>query len=210
MANVLIVLLGVSLIAAQEYQLPTAPQKRAPVVKAPTMAQLPAVPGRGLKDVPNIAIKYYDVSGKDFAAIIQSIEKQRPRDAATNQLMAGGAGWSLGASMTQRSVGGKCTVTGLKPDFSATAELPRLVNEQALKPDQLASWQAYLSNIEVPAAAGLWFVLDRLPTFEKSIIGKECAAAAALAPAAIEQLKQDHAAFELKQATAAAAAAAAK
>lgn len=200
MANALIVLIGVSLTGAQEYQLPAAPQKAPQVVIAPTVSQLTTVAGRGLKDVPNIEIKYYDVSGKNYAALVQSIEKQRPRDAATNQLMAGGASWSLGASMTQRTVNKVCSVTGAKAEFAATAELPRLVNEQALAPAQLAAWRAYLSSIEVPAAAGLWFVLDRIPAFEKSFVGKDCATAAAFGGAAIEQLKQDHAAFQARSA----------
>lgn len=202
MANALIVLLGYSaLVGAQGYgQMPSEPQKPAKIVNAPSVALATEVPGRGLKDVPNITIKYYDVSGKTYAAIVQSIEKQRPRDPATNQLMAGGAGWSLGASMTRETVNKACTVTGAKAEFAATAELPRLVDEQGLAPDQLAAWRAYLSSIEVPAAAGLWFVVDRLPALEKSIVGKDCATGAAFGAAAIDQLKQDQAAFQLRNA----------
>ena len=205
MANSLIVLLGFSAFAAAQYGAPQ-PQapKRVQTVKAPVVAHQAAVPGRGLRDVPNITIKYYDVSGKNYADIVQSIEKVRPRDPATSRLMAGGASWSLGASMTQRTVNNVCTVTGAKAEFAATAELPRLVNEQQLAPDQLAAWRAYLSSIEVPAAASLWFVVDRVPAFEKSFAGKPCATGAAFGAAAIEQLKRDHAAFELQQATAAA------
>jgi len=206
-ANPLIALLGFSsLILGQSGFSNQEAPKMAPKVKAPIVAMLPAVPGRGLKEVPNITIKYYDVSGKNYADVIRSIEKQRPRDPASNQLMVGGASWSLGASMTQVTRGKVCTVTGAKAEFSADAELPRLVNEQALSPKQLAYWRAYLSQIEVPAAAGLWYVLDRIPAFEKSMVGKDCAAASASANAAIAQLKRDQEAYQLQLQTAAAAA----
>ena len=209
MANPLIVLLGFSsLILSQSGFSNQEVPKRAPKVKAPIVALLPAVPGRGLREVPNITIKYYDVSGKNYADLIQSIEKQRPRDPASNQLMVGGASWSLGANMSQVTRGTVCTVTGAKAEFSATAELPRLVNEQALAPKQLAHWRAYLSHIEVPAAAGLWYVLDRIPAFEKSMVGKDCAGASAFASAAIAQLKREQVAYQLQLQAAAAAASA--
>lgn len=207
MANPLIVLLGFSSLILDQsgFSNQEAP-KRVSKVKAPIVALLPAVPGRGLQQVPNITIKYYDVSGKNYADVIQSIEKQRPRDPASNQLMVGGASWSLGANMTQVTRGKVCTVTGAKAEFSANAELPRLVNEQAMAPKQLANWRAYLSQIEVPAAAGLWYVIDRIPAFEKSMVGKDCAGASAFANAAIAQLKREQEAYQLQLMTAAAAA----
>ena len=205
MANSLIVLVGAaSMLFAQSGFRNQETPKRAPKVKAPIVALLPGVPGRGLKEVPNITIKYYDVSGKNYAGVVESIEKQRPRDAATKQLLAGGASWSLGASMTQRTVGTVCTVTKAKAEFAASAELPRLVNEQTLAPAELAKWRAYVSHIEVPAAAGLWYVLDRIPALEQSIVGKDCASAAAFANAAVEQLKRDQVAYQQRLQTAAA------
>ena len=204
MANSLIALLGLyALVGGQDYgQIYTGTTqtepKRTQKVIAPAVVLIPAIPGRGIRDVPGIAIKYYDVSGKDFASVIQAIEKSRPRDPATGQLMAGGAGYELGASMTKLTAKGQCTVTAAKATFKPTAELPRLLNEQALKPDQLTMWRAYVSQIEAPAAAGLWYVHDRIPGFEKSIIGKECSAAAKLGSAAITQMQIDHAEFQRK------------
>ena len=204
MANALIALLGLyALVGAQGYgqiytgTTQTAPAKTKKVI-APAVMLIPAIPGRGIRDVPDIAIKYYDVSGKDFASIIQAIEKQRPRDPATKQLMAGGAGYELGASMTKLTSKGQCTVTAAKATFKPTAELPRLLNEQALKPDQLTMWRAYLSQIEAPAAAGLWYVHDRIPAFEKSMIGKECSVAAKIGSGGIAQMQIDHAEFQRK------------
>lgn len=210
MLNPLIALFGAyALVAAQGYggRAPsppprtTAPEtvKQAP---APVITLLPAVPGRGIREVPNIAIKYYDVTGKDFAALMRAIAAQRPKDPATGQLMAGNVGWGLAASITKRTGGAKCTVTDAKAQFTPTAELPRLVDEQALKPDQLALWRAYLSRLEVPAAAGLWFVADRIPAFEKSLVGVECAAATKLGPEGIAKIRADYAAFQRQNAAA--------
>ena len=200
MPNLLIALL--SSYALVQYGAPstqqTQPARTAKKVIAPAVVLIPAVPGRGIRDVPNIAVTYYDVAGKDFAAIIQSIEKTRPRDPATNQLMAGGAGYELGASITKVTKAGTCTVSAAKATFTATAELPRLLNEQRLKPEQLALWRAYLSQIEEPAAAGLWYVHGRIPAFEQSMIGKECDLAAKVGTAGIAQMQTDHAEFQRK------------
>ncbi len=202
MPNLLIALISAYALAGAQYGGPTyttqtEPARKVTKVIAPTTVLIPAVPGRGIRDVPNIAIKYYDVSGKDFASIIQSIEKQRPRDPATKQLMAGGAGYELGASMTKvTKPNGVCTVSAAKATFTATAELPRLLSAEKLKPDQLALWRAYLSQIEEPAAAALWYVHGRIPAFEQSMIGKECSLAAKVGAAGIAQMQTDHAEFQ--------------
>ncbi len=205
MPNSLIALLSVYAVVGSQYgpdTRQTQPASSVEKVVAPAMVLIPAVPGRGIRDVPNIAIKYYDVSGKDFTAIVRSIEKQRPRDPATNQLMAGNSGYTLGASMTKVTSEGRCTVTAAKASFAPTAELPRLLNEQELKPDQLTLWRAYLSRIEAPAAAGLWFVLDRIPALEKSMIGKECSEASKVGAAGIAQMLADYKEFQRKFAAA--------
>lgn len=202
MPNPLIALLGLyALVSAQGYgQMGLPPSKNQPAATkkaaAPAIALLPAVPGRGMRDVPNIAIKFYDVSGKDFAEIIDAIGKLRPKDPATKQVMAGGAGWGLGANVSRQTENGKCTVVQAKAEFTPTAELPRLVNEGALAPDQLAAWRAYLSHLEVPAAASLWFVLDRLPAYEKSLVGVDCDAAMKLGAEGIAKIRADHDEFQ--------------
>lgn len=214
MLNPLIALFSAyALIASQGYGRMPAPSPKAPAAApkkqapAPVITLLPAVPGRGIRDVPNIAIKYYDVSGNDFAGIMGAITAQRPKDPATGQLTTGSSGWGLEASITRRTEGTKCTVIGAKAQFTPTAELPRLVNEQALKPDQLALWRAYLSQLEVPAAAGLWFVHDRIAGFEKSLIGLECAAAAKQGAEGIARIRADYAEFQRQAAASRAAAA---
>jgi hypothetical protein len=213
MLNPLIALFGAyALTAAQGYgaRAPS-PAPRAPAPQtvkqapAPVVTLLPAVPGRGIRDLPNIAIKYYDVSGKDFATIMRAIAAQRSKDPATGQVKTGGVGWGLGTTIRKRTEGTKCTVTEAKAAFTPTAELPRLVNEQALKPDQLALWRAFLSQIEVPAAAGLWFIHDRIPAFEKSLVGIDCAAAAKLTDEGIAKLRADQAEFQRQNAAATAA-----
>jgi predicted secreted Zn-dependent protease len=218
MLNPLIALLGVYALAGQDYggqtytpppqtRVPEQPAPEARKASQPTISLIPGVAGRGIRDVPNIAIKYYDVSGKDFAGIIRDINHRRPRDPATKQVIAGGAGYALGASVNKVTNNGKCTVKDAKAEFAPTAELPRLLNEQALAPAQLALWRAYLSHIEVPAAAGLWLVVDRIPAFEKSLVGKNCDLALKLGSQMIAQIRADHTAYQQKYAAAEAAAA---
>ena len=218
MLNQFIALVGVYAMTAQTYggQSYTPPaQARPPEQAAPdakkalrqTIPLIAAVPGRGIADVPNITIKYYDVSGKDFAGIIRDINRQRPKDPTTKQVIAGAAGYSLSASVNKVTANGKCVVRDAKAVFTPTAELPRLLNEHTLAADQRAYWRAYLSQLEAPAAAGLWLVADRIQALEKSMIGMECDAALKLGASSITQIRQDYTAFQQQYAATQAAAA---
>ena len=213
MANPLIALLGVAaILSMQGYGHLSDPGTPAPKAKSkkarpPVYVLLPAVPGRGIRDVPNIAIKYYDVTGKNFAEVVRAIEAQR-KNPATGQVSPGGAGYGLGANVNKETVKDKCTVVDAQIKFTPSAELPRLANEAALAPADLAQWRAYLSQIEVPAAASLWFIADRTDAVQKSMIGKECDLGVKTGNDGLAKLRADHAAFQQQYAASLAAQAA--
>src|SRR5688500_3744972 len=52
------------------------PESTEPAAPAPQPI-VPAVPGKTLRDLPNITYTYIDVSGRDFKAINKSLERQQ-------------------------------------------------------------------------------------------------------------------------------------
>ena len=197
MLNPLILLASAALVTAQDQDYDSGRPVRA---ATPQVAPQGVPASRSLQAVPNITIKYYDVSGKDVRTINRSIAKQRPIDPVTKKPSIAGTNWTLGASMTKRTTNGRCTVVAAKGEFAATAELPRLTTASVLPAAASAEWQSYVARLEQAGAANLWFVYDRLPEVEKAMVGQECEAALKAGTEAIEQLKRDAADFQRKNA----------
>jgi hypothetical protein len=157
-------------------------------------APAPAVTGRALRDIPGITITYHDLAEKDVKAISKSLSKKKALNAQQNALLSASTNWSVSPSVTRATKDGVCSVTKAQTDFKASADLPRF-NEAAVPPADLGAWRDYLAKTEAQAAAKLWFVKDRLPTFDQAVIGKSCDQAMKDGAAAIAQLKADAAAF---------------
>jgi predicted secreted Zn-dependent protease len=155
----------------------------------------PATAARSLKDLPNLTISYYDVSGKDMKAISKSIAQQRPKDPATGQVVTGGTRWNLAPSFTRRTTDGVCKVVDVKTEFKAGADLPRLTNEASLSPDVVSAWRAFQADLERDAAAKLWFVHDRMAGLSSAMMGKDCAQAEKDGAAYLATLKAEASAY---------------
>lgn len=183
-----LILAASALTAQAGYGAPAAPppQTSVPAPVAPPKATA-AVPARALKSLPNLTIHYYDVAGKNLKALRKSLELRR-KD-ASGQVAAASSRWNVDASFSKGTVNGACKITAAHAAFTATAELPRLVNERAVKPSDLAIWRNYVAELEAAAAAKLWSVHDRIGGVEKAILASSCVRAQSVGAAAIEQLK---------------------
>jgi len=155
----------------------------------------PVAPVRRLKDIPNIAISYHDLSQKDVVQINKALKKNKPLTPAQQALLAAKTNWTAGADMTRVKQGATCTVKDAKATFKATVDLPRF-NEAWIAEADRASWQAYLSATEAQTAAKLWFAYDRLPGFEQALIDKPCDQAMKDGAVAMEKLRAEAAAFQ--------------
>ena len=166
-----------------------------------------AIPGRGLRDVPNVAISYFDVPGKKGAAIQKSLQKILTDPATKDSVKL--FSYDVAASVNKRTVGTKCTVQNVAAKLTSNVKLPRLAEEAKVDKPTLAIWTAYVAKLEADAAANLWFVTDRLRTIEKSMIGADCSAVAPMWKAAMQKLQADQTAFSAARAPAPVAATAA-
>ena len=147
-----------------------------------------AVPGKSLKELPNLTINYFDVTGKNLKAINKSIAERQ----AANAGAAGTTkpGWNLNTSFSKRTTGTQCQIVSANAAFSATLSLPRLVSNAAHSPELLAAWRDYVAGIENMHAATLWSIHDRKGEVEKAVLASSCEGAQGAAAAAVARLKQ--------------------
>ncbi len=191
-------ILAAAFLAAQgNYGMPapSGPPPRTNRSATPTQAPaaapqpiVPAVPGKTLRDLPNVTLQYFDVAGKNLKAINKSIvESQKPD--ASGKAAVSPTGWAIDTKFNKLTRDGQCKVTDAKATFSAKVVLPRLVPNAGHTPELTASWRAYLAGIENLQAANLWFVYDRVPTVESAILASSCDGAAAAGNAAVQRLQ---------------------
>jgi predicted secreted Zn-dependent protease len=189
--------------AFQEYGAPAPrPASPAPRPVAPTTAETSAPataaqvviptspPGRALKDLPNVTVRYYDVAGKNLKEVIKSITDQRPKD-ASGQPVTATTSWSIKTEFSKRTDGkGGCKIVDARASLNSSPELPRLLNEKSFNKRDLNSWQAYAAGLETKAAAKLWFVNDHVGDVEKALLAAPCDTVDTISAAAIEQLRK--------------------
>ena len=152
-------------------------------------AAAPITPARPLSAIPGLKRTYYDVTGTTIAEINTAIRTARTSGAGTAQTVK--TGWAVSPKVTRSTTDGKCTVTSVTNNFSATVELPRLANEAAVSEAVRTSWRTFLAKLEADAAARLWFVYDRSGGVANAMRGQSCDGAKAAGTAALAKLKAE-------------------
>jgi predicted secreted Zn-dependent protease len=184
----MLVILAAVMIAVQGTPGAAAPASATP---SPSVA---AVPGRTLKDLPNVTINFFDVAGKDLKAINKSIAQLQAVD-SSGKAKVPPTTWDLDIGFNKSTTGTVCKVVGAKANFKASATLPRLVPHAGHTPQLLAAWRDHVAVTENTHAANLWFVYDRKGEIEKAILASSCEGARAAGTAALERLKAQAAEF---------------
>ena len=170
------------------------------VALAALQAAAPAAPAaRTLQSLPNVTVKYYDVTGKDMKAINKSIQKQRSKDPATGKVNTAGTNWNFSPSFRRTTTNGVCKITEVITEFSGQADIPRLANPTSVPPAVAADWQRFQKGLENDAAARLWFVYDRIGGLKQAMIGKDCDQAVKEGALFLEKLKADASAYQPPQ-----------
>jgi predicted secreted Zn-dependent protease len=170
-------------------------------------ALVPAVAVRGLKELPGTTITYYDVAGKKGPEIQNSLKALDADPAAKDKY--GLYSWDVGARITKRTTGTVCTVDSSKATFTAKVNLPRLKDEAKVDKAILPNWRSYVGTLESQAASDRWFIRDRLPQLEQSMVKVSCDQAAAKWNTGLAAIKAELVAKIAARAAARAAAAAA-
>jgi len=153
-------------------------------------AAVPVAPARPLSAIPGLKTTYYDVSGNNIAEINAAIKAARGGATGANAQTVK-TGWAIAPRITRSTTDGKCTVTSVTNNFTATAELPRLANEAALPAAVQTAWRTFYGKLEADAAARLWFVYDRSGSVAEAMKGKSCDGAKAAGVVALNKVKAE-------------------
>ncbi len=96
-------------------------------------------------DVPGVTLNYYDVSGRDPAAIRRSINKARPTDSADGKRVDGLVSWDYRWRWRDNGEG-KCEATLDDITFTATVTIPRL-SDPKVPPKVRGYFNRYLASL---------------------------------------------------------------
>jgi len=158
-------------------------------------AQPAATPAaRTLQGLPGTSIQYYDVPGRNGEAIQKNLKRILAQP-APNNTAAQVYNWNLGMSINRRTEGTVCTVTKATAELKANVYLPRLTDEAKVPAEELASFKSWSTGLETQAAQNLWFVVDRLPALQQTLVGKPCDQAGTLWTAAVDGLIKEQNAY---------------
>lgn len=153
-------------------------------------AQLPNPPGfaNQLAAMPNTTVRYYDVGGRNVTEINRSMARQRPKSRDGKPIPAT-LDWAVKADFQRTVNDGTCKVSGATASFTATADLPRLIDGQRIEKSVLNRWQTYVDQLEEGSLATVAFVHQNLRVIEEAMLASSCDKAKAAGAAAIERMR---------------------
>lgn len=166
----------------------------AAVQAQPAVTPPAAAPARTLQALPGTTIQYYDVAGRNGAAIEKNLKRILAQP-APNNTAAQVYNWTLGMGINRRTEGTVCTVTKANAELKANVYLPRLTEEARVPAEELASFKKWSTGLETQASQNLWFVVDRLPALQQTLVGRPCDQAATLWTAAVDGLIKEQNAY---------------
>lgn len=168
------------------------------LVALPVAAAQPA-PGRSagpqgpFAGIPNVEIRYYDVSGRTERAIRESINARRPRDPNDGRPVDAVARWTMQWRWPAR--GAACDLARATVEFRATVLMPRLVDTGRVPAGLLARWRAYVAALETHEAGHVRYPFEHVGEVAAAIRSSRCANAndaARVAVAAIARHDVDY------------------
>lgn len=162
----------------------------------PALRPLAAGEVARLSDIPNVAVTYYDVAGRNLDQIHASLTKAGPRDPETRHVLSATSRWTVGVKVTSLTTNRRCTVLGANLDFRGMATMPRLAPDKDRPAPVVAAWNAYFDRIETRQAEQLRFAYERLADVEQAVLASRCDKAESAADVALARLhEQERLAF---------------
>lgn len=162
------------------------------------MIRLPAIAMLGLAasasaevpipfaDIPNVTVKYYDVTGTTSAEVRRSVDAAQPRDPNDGLGVDALTQWQFDLSW-EAGKKGKCHATLDNIKFSATVRVPRLADRNA-PADLRARFDRYLKSLLDHEDGHVRYAWEHRGDIAKAINGVKCKAAARAAEKATNAL----------------------
>ena len=140
-------------------------------------------------ELPDVAVTYYDVVGRDIPAIHKAIAKAAPKDPETQKTLPATSSWTVGIAVKSETTGKRCRITGATLTFHGQATMPRLLPDKDRPAPVTTAFTAYAAKLEQRQAAQLAFAYARLSDVEQAIRGSRCDKSEAAADAALAKLQ---------------------
>jgi predicted secreted Zn-dependent protease len=148
-----------------------------------------------LAGIPNLAIEYYDVSGRTPAAIRAALNAVRPRDPNDGRPVDALSRWEVRWSWRGNGRGG-CDLAHPTVNYSARIVMPRLANEADVPPGVRARWRAYIAALEAHEAGHVRFPFDHLGEIAAAIRASTCDLANVAARRALARIQRHDVAYD--------------
>lgn len=170
------------------------------------MIRLPAIAMLGLAasasaevplpfaDIPNVTVKYYDVTGTTAAEVRRSVDASKPRDPNDGQGVDALTQWQFGLSW-KAGKKGKCYATLDNIKFSATVRVPRLADRNA-SAELRARFDRYLKSLLDHEDGHVRYAWEHRGDIAKAISGTKCKTAAREAEKAIDAIAAHDLAYD--------------
>lgn len=127
----------------------------------------------GLRDIPGVSLRYYEVSGDSVTSVRASINRRRPTD-ATGRRYDGLTSAKIVWSWSYATSGDACWVTGANVHLKAVVILPWLTSGDTLSGADRRRWNAYIRALAEHERGHLQYAQDRLETIRAAILESDC------------------------------------
>jgi predicted secreted Zn-dependent protease len=140
-----------------------------------------------LSTAPNTEVTYHDVAGRTVDEIRQSLDAGALIDPVDGYKADALTHTSIHWQLEEKPEG--CLVRDL--DFSATVQMPRLLQPELLKPRVLERWQAYISGLERHETGHVLLSFRRLSEIREALSSApDCEAANKAGEAVLEKIRE--------------------
>jgi predicted secreted Zn-dependent protease len=153
-------------------------------------AQPVAAVAGGVRTIPGVTVRTYDVSGKTIREIYQSLGAVAPKDPASGGAIPASSKWSMKVATQFTRTGARCSVTGATATFTGEVVLPRLAPNPERPAAVLANWNSYVAQLDARQAEQLRFAFERRGEVERAVRASSCDGWQAAANAAIQRLRE--------------------
>jgi predicted secreted Zn-dependent protease len=161
----------------------------------PLATEAPPHAGSPFEGIPDLEIRYYDVSGRTAEEIRAAMDRLRPTEPDTGMRYDGYTRWNI-RWYVPGSPAGPCRLDRATVTLRLTVTLPRLVDPAVLPPATLARWRRFTAWLEAHEATHARIALAGRTKVLEAIRRAECGTAEQAADAAMDAIERRSAAFD--------------
>ena len=144
-----------------------------------------------LTGMPNLAIRYYEVSGRTAEEIRAAIDRhpRRPRDPNDGRPVDAAARWDFRWTWPENARG-ECDLSRVSISFSARVLMPRLADETAVPDPLLRRWRIFVARLAAHEDGHVFSAWRAMPELLATLRASRCADANADAERVLERIRQ--------------------